>query len=153
MSTISPGYSAASQLSSLINSVPGCAASAAASVDFPAAILPQRKCNEGVERVEGVEEEEVAVGEVAVEGAAVEEAAVEEAAVEEAAVEEAAVEEAAVEEAAVEEAAVEEAAGVEGVENVMKGSPFKKNRQQASQQKTRLLAGLCSDFPTRANPP
>src|SRR6478609_1471827 len=99
MSTISPGYSAASQLSSLINSVPGCAASAAASVDFPAAILPQRKCNEGVEGVEGVEEVEVAV-----EGAAVEEAAAEEGALEEGAVEEAAEEEAAVEEAAVEEA-------------------------------------------------
>jgi hypothetical protein len=78
-----------------------------------------------VDGVEGVEEEEVTVGEVAVE----------EAAVEEAAVEEAAVEEGAVEEAAVEEAAVEEAAGVNGVENVMKGSPFKETGKRRANKK------------------
>ncbi|WP_447577993.1 hypothetical protein [Achromobacter kerstersii] len=68
-----------------------------------------------MEGVEGVEEVEVAVGEVAVE--------------------EAAVEEVAVEGAAVEEAAVEEAAGVEGVEDVMKGSPFKKTGKRRANKK------------------
>ncbi|WP_342066072.1 hypothetical protein [Achromobacter kerstersii] len=73
-----------------------------------------------MEGVEGVEEEEVAVGEVAVG---------------EAAVEEGAVEEGAVEEAAVEEAAVEEAAGVNGVEDVMKGSPFKETGKRRANKK------------------